>query len=98
MYNNNSENYDIPMSGAEIANELGISRQAVSNTLKRAMKKIYLGVQKIEENWTPFQIASSMIEAFNITNQEEINKFYRLFPPEIKELIEEDAQKGRGKR
>lgn len=90
--------YQKQLSGTEIAKELGITRQAVSNTLKRAMKKVYIGVQDFEETWTPFQVASAMIEAFGISSQEEVNKFFRLFPPEIKELIELDAEHRKGKK
>jgi len=81
--------YTKPMDGAEIAKELGgISRQAVSNTLKRAMKKVYNNVKKLDKSWTPFECMCVMMKMFSIPNDNnEIKKFYNLFPPEVKQEV-----------
>lgn len=86
--------YVAPKDGSAIAEELGITRQAVSNTLKRAMKKFYKGVQRMDSNWGPFECSCSMMKMMNINHtSEEIKKFYNLFPPEIRKEIEADALK-----
>jgi DNA-binding transcriptional regulator LsrR (DeoR family) len=85
------EKDDIPreMTGAEIAKELGISRQAVSNTLKRAMKKVYIEAKKLE-NWSPFEAAVAISQMFG--QDADLNKFFRLFPPDVRKEIEKDAR------
>lgn len=82
------------MSGAEIAKELGISRQAVSNTLKRAMKKVYIETRKIDKS-SPFEAAVIMSQIFDQGDQD-IKKFFKLFPPDIRKEIEADAKKKLG--
>jgi len=77
------------LSGAEIARELGISRQAVSNTLKRAMKKAYQEARKLED-WSPFEAAVALAQMFGQTN--DLGKFFKLFPPDIRKEIENDAK------
>jgi predicted DNA-binding protein YlxM (UPF0122 family) len=84
---------DKPMTGAEIARELNITRQAVSNNLKRAMTKVYQEVSKSEKTWGPFEVATAMSQMFGVDqdSQEELKKFFKLFPPKIRKEIEEDA-------
>jgi len=83
--------------GSEIAKELNITRQAVSNTLKRAMKKAFLEFKKIDKSWDDFETAIAMSQGFSdvITSDDEVElkKFFRLFPPDIKKRIEKDAEK-----
>ncbi len=81
------------MNGEEIAKSLGVTRQNVSNLLKRAMKKVYYEVSKLDESWSPFQIATVITQMFNVTNQEDITKMFNLFPPDIKQCIESDAKR-----
>jgi len=78
--------------GAEIGRELGMSRQAVSQTLKRAMKKFYKEVRKEDKTWSPFETAVAMTQMFNV-DDEDMSKFIRLFPPDIRKEIEEDGKK-----
>ena len=82
--------------GAEIARELGITRQAVSSTLKRAMKKAYTEAKKIE-NWSPFEAAVALSVMFG-QQDENIKKFFRLFPPDVRKEIEADAKEKFGKK
>ena len=88
---------DIPveMTGAEIAKELGISRQAVSNTLKRAMKKVFKEAMKLEK-WSPFEAAVALSQMFG--QDADLNKFFRLFPPDVRKEIENDAREKFGKK
>lgn len=85
--------FERPMTGAQIARELGITRQAVSNNLKRAMTKVYADVKKIEKSWGPFEVAVAMSQMFGVEqdSQEELKKFFKLFPPKLRKEIEQDA-------
>jgi predicted DNA-binding protein YlxM (UPF0122 family) len=87
--------FERPMTGAQIARELGITRQAVSNNLKRAISKVYAEVKKTESGWGPFESAVAMSQMFGVEQDspEELKKFFKLFPPKIRKEIEEDAVK-----
>jgi len=82
-----------PMSGEEIARHLGVTRQNVSNTLKRAMRKFYHKVSELDKSWSPFQIATVMVQMFGVTAPNDIKKMFNLFPPDIRGKIEEDAKR-----
>jgi len=80
------------LNGSEIADELGITRQAVSNILKRAMRKFYIQARKLDAEWGPFECSCAMMRMLKVDNNaEEIKKFYMLFPPDIRDEIEQDA-------
>jgi len=81
--------------GAEIARELGISRQAVSNTLKRAMKKVYISTQELNTGIRPFEAAVLMMKMFEVTDSNEVNKFFHLFPPNVRDEIRNDVIESR---
>ena len=85
-------NYERAMSGSQISRELGISRQAVSQALKRAMKKIYEGLlaEKITEN--PSETIMFMRDWFGVTDEEDIEQFFDLFPKNIQDEIREHAR------
>ena len=88
------DNLDIileDMSGADIAAELKISRQAVSYTLKRAMEKVFVQFQK-ENKTDAFETAVTIAMGFDIPD-DEYSKFFKLFPPNIRKQIETDASK-----
>lgn len=78
------------MSGEEIANILGIQRQAVSNTLKRAMGKLYRRMKRLN-NTKPFETMVYMSLGLEVS-EIEMKNFFRLFPPEIRKVIKEDAK------
>lgn len=87
--------FERPMTGAQIARELGITRQAVSQNLKRAMSKVYADVKKTESGWGPFESAVAMSQMFGVEQDspEELKKFFKLFPPKVRKEIEQDAVK-----
>lgn len=78
--------------GSEIARELNISRQSVSQTLKRAVTKIYKGL--IEDGITdnPTQTIFFMSDWLNITDEEDLSQFYDMFPKSIRDEIKEHAR------
>ena len=84
-----------PMSGSDIANELGISRMAVSQSLKRSLKKIYYSLKKKNKHSDPFQVAVTMSQILRVSSDcdKEMEKFFNLFPAEIKNEIKHHAKK-----
>lgn len=81
------------MTGEEIAKELSTTKQNVSNTLRRGLRKLYRGYEELEKNWTPFTIASNIAQSLHINTMTEMKKFIRMFPQELRKEIEEDAKK-----
>jgi predicted DNA-binding protein YlxM (UPF0122 family) len=79
-----------PMSGSEIAEELKVSRMSISQTLKRALRKIYNLLKKHNKHLDAFEIAVMMSELLGVSSDDEteVNKFFNLFPANIKEEIE----------
>lgn len=85
---------DPPMTGAEIAKELGITRQAVSNTLKRSMGKIFAEMKKLHKDADAFEVAAMIALGWDAANTvAEMKKFFTLFPPKIRKEIEDAAAK-----
>ena len=82
-----------PMTGSEIADELGISRQAVSQSLKKSMKKIYRQVKKLNLADTPFEIVLVMMTFLNINqaSKQDVEEFYCLFPKDLQKEIRANA-------
>jgi hypothetical protein len=54
----------VAMSGEEIAQKLGVTRQYVSNTLKSALRKVYLGIKDVSGD-PPFKVAITMANMLN---------------------------------
>jgi predicted DNA-binding protein YlxM (UPF0122 family) len=77
------------MSGEEIAKVLRITRQAVSNTLKRAMGKLFKAEKKINRYANDFEIALIILKKLNALDADtnEIRNDFNLFPPEIRKKI-----------
>jgi len=78
--------------GSEIAREMGISRQAVSQTLKRSIKKIYDGLLERGITDNPTQTLMYMMEWFGLTDDEDIQQFYDMFPKKIKDEVKMHAR------
>jgi len=79
------------MTGAEIAKDLGITRQAVSNTLKRAMKKMFIAMKKENPDQSDFDVAVSLQIGLGVDDVD-VKKFFKLFPPDIRKKIESSAK------
>lgn len=88
----NNIEYERAMSGSEISRALGITRQAVSQALKRAMEKTYRGLlsEKITDN--PIETVLFMREWFGVVDEEDIEQFFDLFPKDIQDEIREHAR------
>ena len=86
---------DAVMDGEEIADEFGTTRQNVSRILKDALAKFYLKVKILNKEMTPFEVATCMMEMLGVNqrDQNEISKFFTLFPPKLKSEIERDGKR-----
>ena len=82
-----------PMSGAEIADKLGISRQAVSYSLRKSMKKMYHRVLQDGIAETPFQAILSLMEALKVDSNsvDDVKVFLKLFDKDIIDSVTEEA-------
>lgn len=85
------------LTGAEIAEKLGVTRMNISQMLKRAMAKVYAEVSKDEPEMCVFEraIHISKLLGVNLSDINEMRKFYKLFPTYIRKRIEEDAERYR---
>lgn len=77
----------IPMDGEEIAQELGFTRQYVSNTLKSALRKIYYSLKDQNPDMTPFEIVNGVREFFGLEDADDIQMFFSCFPSDIRKEI-----------
>jgi DNA-binding transcriptional regulator GbsR (MarR family) len=84
-----------PMTGQEIAKELGISRQAVSFTLRKSMAKMYYEVMNQGFSDSPFDTIQTLSEMLqiNMGDEADIKEFVSLFPEEIQEEVKADARR-----
>lgn len=87
--------YDRPMNGAEISRELGISRQAVSYTLRRAMGKLYNHMLTDGTADTPFNAILALMGILGVNNSDinDIQQFLKMFDKKIIEEVTEEARK-----
>jgi len=85
---------DTPLNGAEISKRMGITRQAVSYTIRKSMGKMYQYV--IDEGIadSPFQAILSLMIALGVNNSDitDIQLFLRLFDKKIIKSVEEEAK------
>jgi len=86
------------LSGTMIAEKLNISRAAVSQILKRSIKKIYLSLKNSNKEYSTIQIISGMAKLFNIKTESEYKKFFRLLPENVKGEINAAAKDNGYKR
>jgi predicted transcriptional regulator len=82
------------ISGSEIANELGITRQAVSQTLKSSMKKCYKSILKHKFAESPYDAAVALMIFLKVDHgdDQDVKEFFGLFPKEIQKEIYDDAK------
>lgn len=88
----NGIKYHRAFTGSEIAREMGITRQAVSQSLKRGVTKMYYGLQEHGVTKTPTETIMHMRDYLGISDQEDIEQFFELFPKKIRDEIKEDAR------
>lgn len=82
----------IPMQSCDIARVLNISPSAVSQSLKRSIKKIFDYIKKRNKELTTIEIICYMALMFDLKCQNEYIKFFNLFPNDIKGEAYESAR------
>jgi len=82
------------MTGEEIADELGQTRQNVSRILKKVLGRTISTVKRQEpdKDWFDSAIYVAKIMGVDFSIEMEVKKFFTLFPPTMKKLIENDAR------
>lgn len=81
-----------PMSGEEIAKELGITRQAVKNTLHRAMGKVYAALKAANPDMSPFEVCVVMMNGLDVGDPD-LSNFFKMLPADVKKEVMADAKK-----
>jgi len=88
----NDVEYVQAKTGSEISRELNVSRQAVSQILKRAIVKVYENLLFENICDTPTDAILYMRNWFGVEEEEDIQQFYDLFPKRIKDEILNDSR------
>jgi DNA-binding transcriptional regulator LsrR (DeoR family) len=74
------------MTGQEIADVLGITRQCVSNTLKSAFRKMFWYVRpKCQSDIEAVYVILKYLDV--LYDEDQIKKVFRLFPKDIREKV-----------
>ena len=83
------------MSGSEIARHLGITRQTVSATTKRALGKMFRTVQEMDLADNAFEAMLVLMSMCNISDgsMEDVMGFLSLFPTDIRNEVIKDSPK-----
>ncbi len=81
-----------PMTSSEIEEELIVSRQNVSQITKRALRKVFFQIKRLDMSLSPFETACYIADMFGVKQTEkELSKFFGLFPNALKNLIKKSA-------
>ncbi len=81
------------ITGSEVASRLDISRSAVSQSLKRSIKRVYFGVKKRYKLTSDIEVMCIMSTMFNIRTESEYKKFFNFFPSNIKDNVNAEAKR-----
>lgn len=80
------------MSGQDIANNLNISRSAVSQILKKSIEKVFYMFKNRYKDYSTIEIICLMAKIFNVKNDLQYRKFFKFFPEEIRSEVYEIAK------
>jgi predicted DNA-binding protein YlxM (UPF0122 family) len=80
------------MNNQSVANQLGITRQAVHSSLKRSIPKLYKNF-KNKYRTTPYETFYYLITGIGIENQKDINSFFEYLTKEDKNEIKKETEK-----
>lgn len=73
----------------EVAEQMGITRQAVYSTLKRSIPKIY-DKYKYKYNTEPYETIINIIQGLNIQTKKDTKMLYSMLSEEQKKEVLED--------
>ena len=82
----------MPMKQTEVADQLNLSKSAVSQSLRRSINKIYRKIRNENRRLSSIQIMCTMADIFNIKSQKEYQDFFKLFPKKIQGDVYEEAR------
>jgi len=87
--------YQIPMNGQEIADYVGITRQAVSYTLRKSLNKMYSYVLQNDLADSPFDAIIVLMKMLRVTNGNttDVFDFLSYFNKDIQNDVKSDAVK-----
>jgi len=80
------------MTYQEIGDELNISKQAVSQLIKKGVNKIYKYMFQANIVQTPFEAIQAITMFFNIDNHDDFKQMFKLFDNNIKKEITTDEE------
>jgi len=81
--------FEDPMSGSEIGKKLGVSRAAISSTIKKALPKYWKGFKEHYPDADPWELFWIIAQTTGMTN--EPDKLLKLFPSDIRKEVEKFA-------
>ena len=81
------------MNGSEIAKTMGISRQAVSYSLRKSMRKMYHHVLNGDLAESPFQAVITLMGMLGVDSNsvDDVKTFLKLFDQDIIDSVTQDA-------
>jgi len=82
----------VQKNGTEIAKEIGISRQAISQIITKSLKKVYIETRKLDKNKSPFDVVLNMMQILNVEDSD-LHNFIQLLPDTLLRSIQTDAIK-----
>ena len=84
---------EVPLNGSEIGKQLGISRQAVSYSIRKSMKSMYYYILEKGMANTPFDAVLVLMSMLGVNDGDinDVKGFIKLFSKDIREDIQNDA-------
>jgi len=85
--------YEKPLNGAEIARKIGISRQAVSYTIRKSMSKMYDHIIDEGIAESPFQAVTALMVVLGVSTSDnsDIQQFLKMFDKRIIDAVTAEA-------
>lgn len=81
--------FEEPLSGSEIGKKLGVSRAAISSTLKKALPKYWKGFKDLYPDSDPWELFWIIAQSTGMTDDPD--KLLKLFPQNIQKEVEKYA-------
>jgi hypothetical protein len=81
--------FEEPMSGSEIGKRLGVSRAAISSTLKKGLPKYWKGFKELYPDADPWELFWIIVQSTGM--DDDPNKLLKLFPQNIQKEVEKYA-------
>ena len=88
--------FEEPMSGSEIGKKLGVSRAAISSTLKKALPKYWKGFKDLYPDSDPWELFWIIAQSTGM--EEDPDKLLKLFPVNIQKEVEKYAKHHRRRK